>query len=120
MDDNRIIELYWQRNEDAIRATDKKYGRLCRSIIGNLLKSREDAEECLSDTYLGCWNAMPDKWPKVFSSFIARLCRNSALKKYEYNSAKKRSGDISSIEELEDIVLSEISQSEKIILHRST
>lgn len=105
MDDNRIIELYWERNEEAIRETSNKYGKLCHKIAGNVLKSREDVEECVSDTYLGCWNAMPREWPARLPVFIGKIARNLALKKHEYNSAQKRSSDaVSSIEELCDVV----------------
>jgi len=105
MDDNKIIELYWERNEDALRETHRKYGRLCGRIAGNVLKSREDIEECVNDTYLGCWNAMPREWPARLPVFVGRITRNLSLKKYEYNSAQKRSLDsVTSLEELSDVV----------------
>lgn len=90
MDDNKIIELYWARLEDAIRETSVKYGKLCRFIAENILSSREDSEECVNDTYLGLWNAIPPERPNRFSVFVSRVARNQALKKYEYLSAAKR------------------------------
>jgi len=55
MDDNKIIDLYWKRSESAITETDKKYGRYCNTIAFNILHNREDAEECVNDTYFKVW-----------------------------------------------------------------
>lgn len=105
MDDNKIIELYWARLEDAIRETSVKYGRLCRFIAENILSSREDSEECVNDTYLGLWNAIPPERPNRFSVFVSRVARNQALKKYEYLSAAKRNPEAAcSLDELGDCV----------------
>ena len=105
MDDSRIIELYWERSEDAIKETDFKYGRLCRHIIRNILHSVQDEEECVSDTYFGAWNTIPPHKPNIFSAFIGRIARNQALKKYEYVSAEKRNPEaVCSLAELEDCV----------------
>jgi len=105
LDDSGIIKLYWERSEDAIRATDVKYGKLCRYIAGNILNNTQDAEECINDTYLGVWNAIPSKRPSVFSSFIGKITRNHALKKLEYISAEKRNPDaVCSLAELEECV----------------
>lgn len=105
MDDERIIALYWARDEAAIRETSLKYGGLCARIAGNILVSREDGEECVNDTYLAVWNAIPDQRPTIFSAFIGRITRNLALKKYEYRSAAKRSpAAVASFEELGDCV----------------
>ena len=105
MDDSDIIELYWQRSEDAITETDKKYGRLCRYIAMNILANTEDGEECVSDAYLGAWNSIPDKRPNKFSAFLGKITRNLALKKYEYISAAKRNPDaVCSLSELEECV----------------
>jgi len=105
LDDSAIIELYWERSEDAIRVTDLKYGKLCRYIAGNILNNKQDEEECINDTYLGVWNAIPTKRPSVFSSFIGKITRNQALKKLEYITAEKRNPDaVSSLAELEECV----------------
>jgi len=90
MDDKSIIKLYWERDEQAIRETSSKYGRLCMHIAGNILFSAEDREECLNDTYLTIWNLIPVQNPCRFSVFISKITRNLALKKYEYLSAAKR------------------------------
>lgn len=105
MEDSQIVELYWERKEEAIKETSLKYGRLCTNIAKNILSSYEDSEECVNDTYLVVWNAIPDERPNRFSAFISRITRNLALKKYEYLSAAKRNpAAVSSLEELEDCV----------------
>lgn len=105
MDDNKIVELYWERMEEAIKETALKYGRLCTHIAKNILLSCEDSEECVNDTYFAVWNAIPNERPNGFSAFISRITRNLALKKYEYISAAKRNPiAITSLEELGDCV----------------
>lgn len=105
MDDDRIVELYWEREERAISETSLKYGRLCTHIARNILSSYEDSEECVNDTYFAVWNAIPEERPNRFSAYISRIARNLALKKYEYISAAKRNPDaVVSFEELGDCV----------------
>lgn len=105
MDDKRIIDLYWARDEAAIRETSFKYGRLCAYIVKNILASREDCEECLNDTYLAVWNSIPEQRPSRFSAFVSKIARNLALKKYEYVTAAKRNPKaVLSLEELGDCV----------------
>lgn len=70
MEDSAIIDLYWAREERALSETDAKYGGYCRSIAHNILKNREDSEECVSDTWLHAWNAMPPQRPSILSSFL--------------------------------------------------
>ena len=72
MDDAKIVQLYWERNERAIPATSEKYGRYCASIARNILGSREDAEECVNDTYLSAWNSMPPHRPDILSAFLGK------------------------------------------------
>lgn len=105
MEDTRIIELYWARVEDAIGETAVKYGRFCLRIARNILRSREDSEECVNDTYLAAWNAIPPERPERFSAFIGRITRNLALKRYEYLTAEKRNPEaVCSLDELDDCV----------------
>lgn len=105
MEDTTIIKLYWARDERAIAETSAKYGRLCNHIASNILSVHEDREECINDTYLAVWNAIPDKHPSRFSVFISRIVRNLSLKKYEYISAAKRNpSTVTSFEELGDCV----------------
>ena len=105
MDDKRIIDLYWARDEEAIRETSLKYGRLCAHIAKNILASREDCEECINDAYFAVWNAIPVQRPGRFSAFVSKITRNLALKKYEYVTAAKRNPSaVVSLEELGDCV----------------
>ena len=92
MDDAAIIELYWDRDERAIPATADKYGAYCTAIARNILGSREDAEECVSDTYLKAWESMPPQRPNVLSSFLGKIVRNLSLNRYRHNVAEKRGG----------------------------
>lgn len=105
MDDSAIVDLYWKRSEQAIKETEIKYGKLCMHLAKNILLNLEDAEECVNDTYLGAWNAMPPAKPKVLCAFITRITRNLALKKVEYNTAKKRNPEVEvSLMELDDCI----------------
>ena len=92
MDDNRIIELYWARSEEAIQESDRKYGPYCRTIAWNILQDREDSEECVNDTWLRAWNSMPPQRPGVLSAFLSRITRNLSLDRYKAAKAAKRGG----------------------------
>lgn len=92
MDDRQIIELFWERSEDAISQTEQKHGRFCRSIAYNILHNDEDSEECVSDTYLKAWDEMPPKRPEKLRAFLGRITRNISLHRYEYKYAQKRGG----------------------------
>lgn len=103
MDDSKIIDLFWQRSENAIQETDVKYGKLCMHLARNILSNNEDVEECVNDTYLGAWNAIPPAKPNALCAFIAKITRNLALKKFEFNTAQKRNPEVMiSLTELED------------------
>ena len=93
MEDIRIIELYFERSEDAIKQTQEKYGRYCYSIAMNILDNTEDSEECVNDTMLGAWNSIPPKKPTHLSLFLGKITRNIALNRRERNTAKKRGGE---------------------------
>lgn len=90
MEDKQIVDLYWARSEKAISETADKYGRYCYTIAYNILHSNEDSEECVNDTYLHAWNAMPDQRPNRLSAFLGRITRNLSLKRWEKYTAKKR------------------------------
>ena len=92
MEDSAIIDLYWAREERALSETDTKYGGYCRSIAHNILKNREDSEECVSDTWLHAWNAMPPQRPSILSSFLGRITRNLSFTRWEAARAQKRGG----------------------------
>ena len=97
MEDNKIIELYFARSESAISETASKYGKYCYSIAYDILLSNEDSEECVNDTYLRAWNSIPPQRPSRLSLFLARITRNLALNRYEYNHAKKRNTVLESV-----------------------
>jgi len=88
--DEQIIELYWQRNENAIQETDKKYGQFLFGIAYNILHDRLDCEECQNDTYLGVWNAIPPTRPIKFPAFITQIMRNIAINRFKEKTSKKR------------------------------
>ena len=92
MEDSQIIDLYWARLEQAIQETDTKYGGYCRAIAHNILKSMEDSEECVSDTWLRAWNAMPPQRPSILSSFLGRITRNLSFDRCRRQNAEKRGG----------------------------
>ncbi len=105
MDDGKIIELFFLRSEQAVTELSFKYGKICRKIAFNILNSLEDAEECVNDTYLGIWNSIPPQKPNPLSTYVCKITRNIALKRYRYNTAKRRNSfyDIS-LSELEECI----------------
>ena len=92
MEDGKIVQLYWDRDEQAIPETADKYGHYCRTIACNILGNREDAEECVNDTYLNTWYAIPPHRPMVLSTFLGKIVRNLAFNRYKANTAEKRGG----------------------------
>ena len=92
MDDAKIVQLYLDRDEQAIPATAGKYGNYCSSIANNILGNYEDAEECVNDTYLNTWNSIPPHKPQMLSTFLGKIVRNLAFNKYKHNTADKRGG----------------------------
>ncbi len=92
MEDREIIELYWRRSERAIACSEEKYGAYCRAVARQILRSLEDTEECVSDTWLAAWNAMPPHRPAVLRTFLGRLTRNLAVNRRIYDGAQKRGG----------------------------
>jgi RNA polymerase sigma-70 factor (ECF subfamily) len=106
MDDAQIIQLYFERSEDAIEKTKIKYGDFCFHIANNILKSKEDAEECENDAYLKLWNAIPPQRPNVLKSYLGKIVRNLALRRYEYYSAQKRNVELEiAFSELEECIV---------------
>lgn len=105
MDDNAIIELYWDRKPEAIPATATKYGAYCSSIARNILESPEDAEECVNDTYLSAWNAIPPSRPQFLGAFLSKITRNLSLNRKKYNRAGRRCEEV--LVELDSIVSGE-------------
>ena len=106
MEDNAIIQLYWARDEGAIAATEEKYGGYCQAIALNVLGDAQEAEECVNDTYLHAWNAMPPQKPSKLSAFLGRITRNLSFDRYRRAGADKRGGGEMSLilDELADCV----------------
>lgn len=90
MDDSKIIELYTQRNECAIKESQRKYGAYCYAIAYGILKIREDSEECVSDTWLKTWESIPPAKPLSLKAFLGKITRNSALNRYRAMNTEKR------------------------------
>lgn len=108
MEDTEIIELYWRRSESAITETSKKYGAYCRSIIFRIVRDEEDTAECVNDTWLRTWNAIPPHRPDKLSAFLGRISRNLALDRCKSKVAQKRGNNqmVSLCEELEQCIAS--------------
>ena len=105
MDDLAIVELYHRREEQAITESDKKYGALCHSIALRLLGFREDAEECVNDTWHTAWNRMPPDRPQALGAFLGRITRNLSVSRWRRDHARKRyDGMEVLLSELEDCV----------------
>lgn len=92
MEDHQIIELYWQRNADAVAETANKYGAYCFAVAENILHSPEDSEECVNDTWLHTWNAIPPQRPRMLRMFLAKITRNLSFDRFHARNAKKRGG----------------------------
>ena len=106
MEDDRIVDLYWQRNERAIAETAAKYGAYLRSISRQILSNAEDAEECVNDTYNDAWQSMPPHRPSILSTFLGKITRRISIDLWRKYSAEKRGGGETALalEELEECV----------------
>lgn len=106
MEDERIIELYWARSEQAIAETAEKYGRYCRTVARNILGDEHDSEECVNDTWLRAWDSIPPAQPPRLRAFLARITRNLALHRAEHRDAQKRGGGqyVQALEELHQCI----------------
>ena len=90
LNDDEIVQLYFERSEDGIAQSQQQYGKLCRSVIRRILPDERDAEECLSDLWVRVWNSIPPERPRALGAFLARIARNLALDRLSYNAAEKR------------------------------
>lgn len=104
--DQAIIELYESRDESAVTETDAVFGAYCYTVAYNILNNREDAEECVNDTYLAVWNAIPPAKPASLRAFLTRIVRNLALNRYKEQHRDKRGGGVVPmvLEELSEVV----------------
>lgn len=105
MEDTDIIELYWKRDERAISETARKYGAFCHGIAENILSLKEDAEECVSDTWYQAWKSMPPLRPKWLRAWLGRVVRNLSINLWQKNHARKRYAGMEVLmDELEDCI----------------
>ena len=103
MEDSMIVDKYWARDESAIRESDRKYGKMLRSLSQSLTGSREDAEECTNDTYLAAWNAMPTERPVFLGAFLSKIIRRISIDRFRREHRQKRSGGT-------DVLLDELAE----------
>ena len=105
MDDSQIIDLFFVRSELAISELDAKYGKVCHKLAPNILDSRQDAEECVNDAYLGTWNAIPPQRPDLLLPFVCVLVRRYSIMRYRANTAMKRNSSYDAcMEEIENCI----------------
>ena len=97
MEDSRIVELYWRRDEAAIRETEKKYGAMCRGVAGRILGTDEDAEECVNDALHHAWNTIPPQRPDRLGAWLGKVTRNLALNLWSKNHTQKRYGGMTAL-----------------------
>ncbi|MBQ8849559.1 MAG: sigma-70 family RNA polymerase sigma factor [Clostridia bacterium] len=118
--DEQIIELYWQREEKALSATDEKYGRYLYTIAYNIVHNNQDCEECLNDTYFGTWNSIPPQRPNLFLVFLSKIMRNVAVDKYRKNTAARQvpSSLMQSLDELDESVAYSPSMEEELAINQ--
>ena len=131
MDDAKIVEMYWERNEEAVSHTAKKYTSYCMQIARNILSSEPDCEECTNDTFLRAWESIPPHRPLSLATFLGKITRNLAIDRFRALSRDKRGGGefALSLEELDECIPDlapdgtpaeegEISRSINAFLHR--
>ena len=109
MSDEKIVDLYWQRDEQAIKETDIKYKKFLLSVAMNIVHDMSDSEECLNDTYIGAWNAIPPARPILLQSFLSTIMRRTAINRYNANKRQKRiaSEFTVSLSDIEDFIADE-------------
>ena len=102
IEDEKIIEMFFERSEQGLWELDNKYGKVCHNLSYNIVGSRQDAEECVNDAYLGAWNAIPPARPNPLLSYLVKIVRNISLKIYWRKEAAKRSSHYTiALEEIE-------------------
>lgn len=105
MNDNEIIQLFFTRNEDAIQQTADRYGASLTRLSENILRNREDAQECVNDTYLKAWDTIPPTRPKRFFTYLARICRYAAFDRLDWSNAAKRKAEVVALtQEMEECI----------------
>ena len=115
LDDGKIIELFYERSEQAIIELSSKYGAVCRRVADNILNDPGDCEECLNDAYLAVWNTVPPQRPDPLLSYVCRIVRNLALKRYHENTAQKRNSTYDvALDEIADCLPASASVEEEV------
>ena len=105
IDDEKIIEMFFERSEQAVRELDNKYGKICHHLSFNILNNRQDAEECVNDAYFGAWKAMPPAKPNPLLTYLLKIVRNLSLKRYWQKGAAKRNSNYTiALQEIEACV----------------
>ncbi len=118
--DEDILDLYFARDERAIRETDDRYGKVCMKVSMGILKSHPDAEECVNDTYLEAWNRIPPERPRSLCAYICRIARNRSISRLRKLTAAKRSRDLTvSLEELSATLPAEVDSEGVLTRHIS-
>ena len=120
MEDSKIVELYWQRDEAAVAATKEKYGPYLLRIAQHILSQPADSEECVNDAYLGAWNSIPPQRPAVLQTYLGKLTRRIAVDRYRKNTSAKRGGkEIAlSLQELEECLPAQSRVEQEAELHQ--
>ena len=106
MDDSGIIELFFERSEQAIAELSRKYGGIIKKLAENILRDKQDAEDCVNDTYFDVWNAIPPQRPGSLTAFVCRIARNISLDRFRKNSSQKRGAYAVCLDELAECVSS--------------
>ena len=114
MEDSKIIELFFARNEDAIKHTEEAYGRRLFHLAENIVKNGQDAEESVSDTYMKAWDTIPPQKPSHFFAYLAKICRNFALKRLDWKKAAKRNAEVVSLTEEMEMCIPDQSRDREI------
>lgn len=121
MDDDKIIELFFERNEQAIKELDLKYGKVCHKVSYNILHNTQDAEECVNDAYLGTWNTIPPQRPNPLLTFLCKIVRNLSIMRHHTNTAMKRNSTYDvALEELEGCLASPVTIEDEIATRELT
>lgn len=112
MEDANIIALFFQRSEQAIRETEKAYGRKLRMLSNRILRNQEDSQECVNDTYMEAWKTIPPQKPTYFYAFLASICRNISLNRLDWNLAAKRHAEVVSLTQEMELCIPDSRQSD--------
>ena len=114
MDDAKIIDLFWARNEEAIQEPDKAYGRKLHVLANKILNNREDAEESVSDTYMKTWEIIPPQRPKYYYAFLASICRHLSFHKVDWKLAAKRNAEVVTLTQEMEMCIPDTSRERKL------